>query len=94
MASGRRLAATEGPTAVATSLRVERSTRMLGETAAACQRRADLGLERQIHELTDKVNQYRIDAAKAEEDGLAAGAVSEGLIRLGRKTKDGKVVRV
>ncbi len=60
----------------------------------AAQRRADLGLERQIHELTDRVNQYRIDAAKAEEDGLASGAVSEGLIRLGRKTKDGKLVRV
>jgi activator of 2-hydroxyglutaryl-CoA dehydratase/predicted nucleotide-binding protein (sugar kinase/HSP70/actin superfamily) len=58
------------------------------------QRRADLGLERQIHELTDKVNRYRIEAAKAEEDGLVSGAASEGLIRLGRKTKDGKLVRV
>jgi hypothetical protein len=60
----------------------------------AGQRRADLGLERQIHELTDRVSQYRIEAAKVEEDDLASGAVSEGLIRLGRKTKDGKVVRV
>ncbi|MBW2509764.1 MAG: CoA activase [Deltaproteobacteria bacterium] len=57
-------------------------------------RRADLGLERQIHELTDKVNHYRVEAAEAGEDGLVSGAVSEGLIRLGRKTKDGKVVRV
>ena len=38
----------------------------------AKQRQADLGLERQIHELTDKVNQYRVEAAKAEEDGLAS----------------------
>ena len=60
----------------------------------ATQRRADLGLERQIHELADKVSQYRIEAAKAEEEGLAANAVSEGLVRLGRKTKDGKLVRV
>jgi len=57
-------------------------------------RRADLGLERQIHELADRVNQYRVEPAKAEEDGLASGAVSEGLVRLGRKTKDGKLVRV
>jgi predicted nucleotide-binding protein (sugar kinase/HSP70/actin superfamily) len=60
----------------------------------AAQRRADLGLERQIHELADRVNQYRVEAAKAEEDGLASTAVTEGLIRLGRKTKDGKLVRV
>jgi hypothetical protein len=53
-------------------------------------RRADLALERQIHELADRVSHYRVEAAKAGEDGL----VSEGLIRLGRKTKDGKVVRV
>jgi predicted CoA-substrate-specific enzyme activase len=59
----------------------------------AAQRRADLGLERQIHELADKVNQYRV-ASKMEEDGLAVGALSGGLIRLGRKTKDGKLVRV
>ncbi len=59
----------------------------------AAHRRADLGLERQIHELADKVRQYQI-AEKAGADGFAAGAVSEELIRLGRKTKDGKVVRV
>jgi hypothetical protein len=57
-------------------------------------RRADLGLERQIHELADKVNQYRVAAARAEEDGPLSDAVSKSLIRLGRKTKDGKVVRV
>ena len=56
------------------------------------QRRADLGLERQIQELAKKVNQYRVET-KAEEDGLAAGAV-ERLVRLGRKDKDGRVVRV
>jgi len=60
----------------------------------AANRRADLGLERQIHELAEKVNQYRIDAAKSEEDTALPDAVSESLIRLGRKTKDGKVVRV
>jgi predicted CoA-substrate-specific enzyme activase len=56
----------------------------------AAHRRADLGLERQIHELTEKVNQYHIEA-EAQEEGLA---VEDGLVRLGRKTKDGKVVRV
>jgi hypothetical protein len=56
-------------------------------------RRADLGLERQIHELADRVRQYRI-AARAAEEALGAVAVPEGLVRLGRKTKDGKVVRV
>ncbi|MGB5193850.1 MAG: BadF/BadG/BcrA/BcrD ATPase family protein [Polyangiales bacterium] len=57
-------------------------------------RRADLGLERQIHDLAEKVSRYRVEAAKAGRDGLSADAVSEDLIRLGRKTKDGKVVRV
>jgi len=57
-------------------------------------RRADLGLERQIHELADKVTQYRIDAAKSEEDAAVQGPVSESLVHLGRKTKDGKLVRV
>jgi predicted nucleotide-binding protein (sugar kinase/HSP70/actin superfamily) len=57
-------------------------------------RRADLGLERQIHELADRVNQYRVEAARFEEDEPLPDAVSESLIRLGRKTKDGRVVRV
>jgi predicted nucleotide-binding protein (sugar kinase/HSP70/actin superfamily) len=60
----------------------------------AAHRRADLGLERQIHELADRVNQYRVEAARSEEDAAFPDAVSESLIRLGRKTKDGKVVRV
>jgi hypothetical protein len=63
------------------------------QSQLAANRRADLGLERQIHELADKVSQYRI-ANEARTGGLAADAVSEDLIRLGRKTKDGKVVRV
>jgi activator of 2-hydroxyglutaryl-CoA dehydratase/predicted nucleotide-binding protein (sugar kinase/HSP70/actin superfamily) len=63
------------------------------QSQLAANRRADLGLERQIHELSDKVSQYRI-ADEAGKGGLEADAVSEGLIRLGRKTKDGKVVRV
>jgi len=57
-------------------------------------RRADLGLERQIHELAERVKRYRIEAARSEEDAALQDAVSESLIRLGRKTKDGKVVRV
>ena len=57
------------------------------------QRRADLGLERQIHELAEKVSQYRAEAAPVERDDDTR-AVTESLIRLGRKTKDGKVVRV
>jgi predicted nucleotide-binding protein (sugar kinase/HSP70/actin superfamily) len=60
----------------------------------AAHRRADLGLERQIHELAERVNRYRIEAARSEEDAALQDAVSESLIRLGRKTKDGKVVRV
>jgi predicted nucleotide-binding protein (sugar kinase/HSP70/actin superfamily) len=60
----------------------------------ASHRRADLGLERQIHELAEKVNQYRVEAARSEEDAALPDAVSESLIRLGRKTKDGRVVRV
>ncbi len=52
-------------------------------------RRADLSLQRQIQELAEKVNQYQIDAPAA-----AAGAVSGSLIQLGKKTKDGDVVRV
>ena len=64
------------------------------QTQLAEHRRADLGLERQIHELADRVSQYHVEAAKAEEGDLASGAVSEDLIRLGRKTKDGRVVRV
>ena len=57
-------------------------------------RRADLGLERQIHELAERVSQYRIDAARSEEDATFSTEVSETLIRLGKKTKDGRVVRV
>jgi predicted nucleotide-binding protein (sugar kinase/HSP70/actin superfamily) len=60
----------------------------------AAHRRADLGLERQIHELAEKVNRYRIEAVESEDDAALPGAVSESLIRLGRKTKDGRVVRV
>ncbi|MFW2387531.1 MAG: CoA activase, partial [Polyangiales bacterium] len=67
--------------------------RMKQEQLAA-HRRADLGLKRQIQELAEKVNRYRIEASKSGDDTAAPGAVSEGLIRLGRKTKDGKVVRV
>jgi predicted nucleotide-binding protein (sugar kinase/HSP70/actin superfamily) len=60
----------------------------------AAHRRADLGIERQIHELAERVNRYRIEAARLEENVALPDAVSESLIRLGRKTKDGKVVRV
>jgi activator of 2-hydroxyglutaryl-CoA dehydratase/predicted nucleotide-binding protein (sugar kinase/HSP70/actin superfamily) len=60
----------------------------------AAHRRADLGIERQIHELAERVNRYRIEATRLEENAALPHAVSEGLIRLGRKTKDGKVVRV
>jgi predicted CoA-substrate-specific enzyme activase len=60
----------------------------------AAHRRADLVLERQIHELAEKVNRYRIEAVESEDDAALPGAVSESLIRLGRKTKDGRVVRV
>ena len=67
--------------------------RMKQEQLAA-NRRADLGLERQIHELAEKVNQYRVEAARSEEDAASPDAVSDSLIRLGRKTKDGRVVRV
>jgi len=67
--------------------------RMKQEELAA-HRRADLGLERQIHELAEKVNQYRVEATKSEEEAALPDAVSESLIRLGKKTKDGTVVRV
>ncbi|RLB42643.1 MAG: CoA activase, partial [Deltaproteobacteria bacterium] len=60
----------------------------------AAHRRADLGLERQIHELAERVNQYRVEVARSEEDAALPDAVSGSLIRLGRKTKDGTVVRV
>jgi hypothetical protein len=60
----------------------------------AAHRRADLGLERQIHELAEKVNRYRAEAAKSQDDVALPGAVADSLIRLGRKTKDGRVVRV
>jgi predicted nucleotide-binding protein (sugar kinase/HSP70/actin superfamily) len=58
------------------------------------QRRADLGLERQIHELAQKINQYRIESAKPVEDEALRNPAPQSLIRLGRKTKDGRVVRV
>jgi activator of 2-hydroxyglutaryl-CoA dehydratase/predicted nucleotide-binding protein (sugar kinase/HSP70/actin superfamily) len=56
-------------------------------------RRADLQLERQINELVEKVTNYRIEAAKSAEDEVPA-VMSKSLIRLGKKTKDGNVVRV
>ena len=55
-------------------------------------KRADLELERQINELAEKVTSYRIEAAKSEQD--VAAVVSKSLIRLGKKTKDGNIVRV
>ncbi|MEM7137570.1 MAG: BadF/BadG/BcrA/BcrD ATPase family protein [Myxococcota bacterium] len=54
---------------------------------------ADLQLQRQINALAEKVMSYRVEAAKAEEEELAAQA-SKSLIRLGKKTKDGNIVRV
>ena len=62
-------------------------------TQLAEHRRADLQLERQINELVEKMTSYRIEAAKSVEEELAASA-STSLIRLGKKTKDGNVVRV
>ena len=56
-------------------------------------RRADLQLERQIKELTEKVTSYRTEAVDAPEEGFTE-TVSESLIRLGKKTKDGNIVRV
>ena len=56
-------------------------------------RRPDLELQRQINELTEKVMRYRVEAEKAAEEELAATA-SKSLIRLGKKTKDGGIVRV
>ncbi|MDH3201400.1 MAG: acyl-CoA dehydratase activase-related protein [Myxococcales bacterium] len=56
-------------------------------------RRADLQLERQIKELAQKVMNYRVEAAKSAEDEVVA-EMSESLIRLGKKTKDGNIVRV
>ena len=67
--------------------------RMKQEQLAA-NRRADLGLERQIQELAKKLSEYRVDATRVFEDATSPAALSENLIRLGRKTKDGKVVRV
>jgi predicted CoA-substrate-specific enzyme activase len=60
----------------------------------AAHRRADLGLERQILELAEKVGRYRIEAAESEDEATSHGSAPESLIRLGRKTKDGTVVRV
>jgi activator of 2-hydroxyglutaryl-CoA dehydratase/predicted nucleotide-binding protein (sugar kinase/HSP70/actin superfamily) len=57
------------------------------------QRCADLQLERQIHELTEKVMSYRTQTVETPEEGLTE-AVSKSLIRLGKKTKDGNIVRV
>jgi predicted CoA-substrate-specific enzyme activase len=56
-------------------------------------RRADLQLERQIKELSEKVMSYRIESVKTPEEDLTA-SVSKSLIRLGKKTKDGNIVRV
>ncbi|MGB5810102.1 MAG: BadF/BadG/BcrA/BcrD ATPase family protein [Polyangiales bacterium] len=56
-------------------------------------RRGDLQLERQIQELADKVMSYRVEAGAAAEEDLA-GSASKSLIRLGKKTKDGNIVRV
>jgi predicted CoA-substrate-specific enzyme activase len=56
-------------------------------------RRADLQLERQINELVEKVKSYRTEAVENPEEGLSE-AVSKSLIRLGRKNKDGNIVRV
>ena len=56
-------------------------------------RRADLQLERQIKELTEKVTSYRTEAMETQEEGFTE-AVSKSLIRLGKKTKDGNIVRV
>jgi predicted CoA-substrate-specific enzyme activase len=58
------------------------------------QRQADLGLERQIHELAEKISRYQIESTKSEKDEALTNPASQSLIRLGRKTKDGKVVRV
>ncbi|MEM7434276.1 MAG: BadF/BadG/BcrA/BcrD ATPase family protein [Myxococcota bacterium] len=57
------------------------------------QKGADLQLQRQINALAEKVMSYRVEAAKAEAEELAAEA-SKSLIRLGKKTKDGNIVRV
>jgi hypothetical protein len=57
-------------------------------------RQADLGLERQIHELAEKISRYQIESTKSEKDEALPNPASHSLIRLGRKTKDGKVVRV
>ncbi len=56
-------------------------------------RRADLQLERQIKELTEKVTSYRTEAMETPEEGFTEAA-AESLIRLGKKTKDGNIVRV
>jgi activator of 2-hydroxyglutaryl-CoA dehydratase/predicted nucleotide-binding protein (sugar kinase/HSP70/actin superfamily) len=56
-------------------------------------RRADLQLERQIKELTEKVMSYRAEAMETPEEGFTE-SVSKSLIRLGKKTKDGNIVRV
>ncbi len=56
-------------------------------------RRADLQLERQIKELLEKVMSYRIESVKTPEEDLTA-SVSKSLIRLGKMTKDGNIVRV
>jgi predicted CoA-substrate-specific enzyme activase len=66
----------------------------LKQKQLAEQRRADLGLERQIHDLSERVNQYRIESTKSAEDEALRNPAAQSLIRLGRKTKDGKVVRV
>ena len=56
-------------------------------------RRADLQLERLIKELAEKVKHYRVEAAKRAEEGHSTQA-SRSLIRLGKKSDDGNIVRV
>ncbi len=63
----------------------------------ATQRRADLQLEREINQLAEKVASYRLEAERAgrvgDHDDSALEA-SRSLIRMGKKTKDGSIVRV
>ncbi len=66
----------------------------LKQKQLASRKQADLGLEREIHELVDRVNGYHLEAERRQREDEVVGAISDGLIRLGRKTKDGDVVRV
>ena len=53
-------------------------------------KRSDQQLDQQIRELIEKVKSYRVEAA----DDVPSIAANDSLIQLGRKTKDGQVVRV